>query len=55
MKQAEEVARRLKTLLHSCIMSQLLQRTLPAALTAEQVAQINSCFNLISQLQAAFY
>jgi hypothetical protein len=53
IKQAEEVARRLKALLSGSIMSQLLQRTLPAALTAEQVAQLSSCWNVIDQLQAA--
>jgi hypothetical protein len=55
IKQAEEVARRLKALLSSAIMSQLLQRTPPAAsaFTAEQEAQLSSCGNVIRQLAAA--
>jgi hypothetical protein len=36
-------------------MSQLLQHTPPAALTAEQQAQLSRCCELISQLQAAWH
>jgi hypothetical protein len=50
IKQAEEVGRRLKALLSSCSISQLLQRTPPAALTAEQEAHLSGCFDLISLL-----
>jgi hypothetical protein len=53
VKQAEEDARRLKSLLSSSFMSQLLQRAPPAALTAEQEAQLSRCCNVIDQLQAA--
>jgi hypothetical protein len=54
IKQAEEAARKLKALLASSILSQLLQRTPPAALTAQQQAQLTSCCDVISQLDAAF-
>jgi hypothetical protein len=58
MKQAEEAARKLKALLSSAVMSQLLQPTPPAgtppaALTAEQEAQLSRCCTVIDQLQAA--
>jgi hypothetical protein len=53
VKQAEEAARRLKALLGSSTMAQLLQRTPPAALTAEQKAQLSRCCDVISQLAAA--
>jgi hypothetical protein len=53
IKQAEEVARSLKALLSSSILSQLLQRTPPAALTAEQEAQLSSCCYAITQLEVA--
>jgi hypothetical protein len=55
IKQAEEIARSLNSLLSSSIMSQLLQRTPPAAFTAEQEAQLLRCCNLISQLEAAWH
>jgi hypothetical protein len=54
IKQAEEVSRKLKALLSSSVLSQLLQHTPPAALTAEQDAQLSRCSNLISQLAEAF-
>jgi hypothetical protein len=53
IKQVEETGRRLTVLLSSSIISQLLQRTPPAALTAGQEAQLASCDNVICQLQAA--
>jgi hypothetical protein len=55
IKQAEEIARSLKSLLGGSVMSQLLQRTppRPAAFTAEQEAQLLRCCNAISQLEAA--
>jgi hypothetical protein len=53
MKQAEEGACRLKALLGSTFMSQLLQRGPPAALTAEQEAQLSRCCTVIDQLQVA--
>jgi hypothetical protein len=53
IKQAKEIARRLKALLSSAIMSQLLQRIPPAAFTAEQEAQLSSCRDMIRQLAAA--
>jgi hypothetical protein len=52
IKQAKETARKLKALLNSSIISQLLQRTPPAALTAQQEAQLLSCRNVINQLEA---
>jgi hypothetical protein len=51
IKQAEDVADRLRALLSSSIISQLLQHTPPTALTAEQDAQLLSCWNVISQLK----
>jgi hypothetical protein len=54
IKHAEEAARRLKALISSPIMSQLLQHTPPAALTAEQAAHLSSCCIVISQLQDSF-
>jgi hypothetical protein len=53
LKQAEEAARKLKALLNSPILSQLLQRTPPTALAAEQEAQQTRCYTVISQLAAA--
>jgi hypothetical protein len=50
IKQAEELGRSLKALLSGSIISQLLQRTPPAALTAEQEAHLSRCFDLISLL-----
>jgi hypothetical protein len=55
MKQAEELARRLKALLSSSILSQLLQRTPPAALTAEQEGQLKRCCDVLNQLEAALH
>jgi hypothetical protein len=53
IKQAEDVASGLNELLSSSIMSQLLQRSLPAAFTAEQEAQLSRCCNMIEQLAEA--
>jgi hypothetical protein len=53
MKQAEDVGRRLRALVSSSIVSQLLQRTPPTALTAQQVAELSSCCDVVSHLQAA--
>jgi hypothetical protein len=53
IKQAEELAVRLRVLLSGSTMSQLLQHPPPAALTAEQEAQLLSCSNLMSQLTTA--
>jgi hypothetical protein len=53
IKQAEEAGRILKALLSSPVISQLLQRTPPAALTAEQEAQLSRCCNVIQQLSGA--
>jgi hypothetical protein len=57
IKQAEEIARSLKSLLGGSIMSQLLQHTppRPAAFTAEQEAQLLRCCDVISQLEAAWH
>jgi hypothetical protein len=52
IKQAEDAARSLKALLSSSMLSQLLQRTPPAALTAEQTGQLSRCYSVILQLQA---
>jgi hypothetical protein len=54
IKQAEEAARRLKALLSSSIMSQLQHRTPPAAVNAEQEAQLSRCCSVITQLSDAF-
>jgi hypothetical protein len=45
----------LKALLNSSIMVQLLQHAPPAALTAEQEAQLLYCSNLISLLAVTFH
>jgi hypothetical protein len=55
IKQAEEVARRLKALLSSSILSQLLQHAPPAALTAEQDAQLPRCCSVICQLETSLH
>jgi hypothetical protein len=53
LRQAEDVARKMKVLLSSPIISQLLQHSPPAALTAEQEAQLSCCCDVINQLAGA--
>jgi hypothetical protein len=55
IKQAEDVARKFKALVNSSTVSQLLQHTPPAAVTAEQEAQLVRCCNVTSQVEAALY
>jgi hypothetical protein len=53
IKKAEELARRFRALMSSPIMSQFLQCTPPAALTAEQEAHLSRCCSVIWDMTEA--
>jgi hypothetical protein len=55
IQQAEVFARELRDLLSSSTLSELLQRTLSASLTAEQEALLFACCSLFDKMIAALY